>query len=60
MTPCLAARKFLLAGKSGMNLTHAEPLTQLLQRYVGGGELYGRQFEILIIRRYASGAKRWG
>lgn len=26
-------RKFLLAGKGGMNLTHSEPLPQFLQRY---------------------------
>ncbi len=26
-------RKFLLAGKGGLNLTHAEPLTQFLARY---------------------------
>lgn len=28
-------RKFLMAGKSGLNLTHAEPLAQLLDRYGG-------------------------
>jgi uncharacterized flavoprotein (TIGR03862 family) len=27
------ARKFLLAGRGGLNLTHSEPLEQLLQRY---------------------------
>lgn len=29
-----AGRKFLLAGKSGMNLTHAEPTEQLISRYL--------------------------
>ena len=50
-----AARKFLLAGKSGMNLTHAEPLTQLLQRYQGGGELLQaaiRDFDNQAIRQW--------
>jgi uncharacterized flavoprotein (TIGR03862 family) len=28
-------RKFLLAGRSGLNMTHAEPLEQLLNRYTG-------------------------
>ncbi|MEN9868981.1 MAG: hypothetical protein RL748_4571, partial [Pseudomonadota bacterium] len=28
-----AGRKFLLAGKGGMNITHAEPLTQFMTRY---------------------------
>jgi uncharacterized flavoprotein (TIGR03862 family) len=28
-----AARKFLMAGKSGLNLTHAEPLENFLSRY---------------------------
>ena len=30
-------RKFLLAGRGGLNLTHSEPLDDLLQRY-GGAE----------------------
>src|SRR3954447_19933438 len=30
-------RKFLLAGRGGLNLTHSEPLDRLLQRY-GGSE----------------------
>ena len=30
-------RKFLLAGRGGLNLTHSEPIEQLLQRY-GGAE----------------------
>ena len=33
------ARKFLLAGRGGLNLTHSEPLEQLLGRY---GEARGR------------------
>ncbi|MGS0743708.1 TIGR03862 family flavoprotein [Glaciimonas sp. GG7] len=30
-----AGRKFLLAGKGGMNITHAEPYTDFLSRYAG-------------------------
>lgn len=30
-----AGRKFLMAGKGGMNITHAEPLEQFLCRYAG-------------------------
>ena len=30
-----AGRKFLMAGKGGMNITHAEPLEQFLTRYAG-------------------------
>ena len=29
------ARKFLLAGRGGLNLTHSDPLEQLLSRYAG-------------------------
>lgn len=32
-----AARKFLLAGKGGLNLTHSEPIEKFLSRYHGGG-----------------------
>ncbi|WP_174493400.1 TIGR03862 family flavoprotein [Acinetobacter sp. Marseille-Q1623] len=28
-----AARKFLMAGKTGLNISHAEPIAQFLQRY---------------------------
>lgn len=28
-----AARKFLMAGKTGLNISHAEPFTQFIQRY---------------------------
>ena len=28
-----AGRKFLLAGRGGLNLTHSEPLTDFLSRY---------------------------
>lgn len=28
-----AARKFLMAGKTGLNISHAEPMTHFLQRY---------------------------
>lgn len=32
-----AGRKFLLAGKGGLNLTHSEPLEQFSRRYHGSG-----------------------
>jgi len=32
-----AGRKFLLAGKGGLNLTHSEPFERFLGRYHGGG-----------------------
>ena len=32
-------RKFLLAGKGGMNLTHAEPLAPFIQRYAERAEV---------------------
>ncbi len=28
-----AARKFLMAGKTGLNISHAEPIAQFVQRY---------------------------
>ncbi len=28
-----AARKFLMAGKTGLNISHAEPIAQFIQRY---------------------------
>ena len=28
-----AARKFLMAGKTGLNISHAEPVPQFVQRY---------------------------
>ena len=28
-----AARKFLMAGKTGLNISHAEPAAQFIQRY---------------------------
>ena len=33
-----AGRKFLVAGKGGLNLTHAEPKAQFVQRYSAGRE----------------------
>lgn len=35
------ARKFLLAGRGGLNLTHSEPLARFVGRYTTGGD-YGR------------------
>ncbi len=31
-------RKFLLAGRGGLNLTHSEPLEHFMARYGAGGE----------------------
>jgi hypothetical protein len=39
-------RKFLMAGRGGLNLTHSEPLEHLLARYPDGGWLAG------LIRRF--------
>ena len=33
-----AGRKFLLAGRGGLNLTHSEPLAPFIQRFSGGGD----------------------
>lgn len=36
-----AARKFLIAGRGGLNLTHSEPLGDFAQRYQGGKQYAG-------------------
>ena len=40
-----AGRKFLLAGKGGLNLTHSEPLDQFIARYHGGSAGSGQAVE---------------
>jgi uncharacterized flavoprotein (TIGR03862 family) len=52
------ARKFLLAGRGGLNLTHAEPLETLLTRYGGARERLEpaiRAFPPKALRAWADG-----
>ena len=39
------ARKFLLAGRGGLNLTHSEPLDVFLSRYGDGANAAATQYE---------------
>jgi uncharacterized flavoprotein (TIGR03862 family) len=51
-------RKFLLAGKGGLNLTHSEPLDAFLDRFGGARgalEPLLREFDPPSLRRWASG-----
>lgn len=51
-------RKFLLAGKGGMNLTHAEPLSPFVQRYAERAEVVGpllQRFGPQQVREWAAG-----
>ncbi|WP_291010263.1 TIGR03862 family flavoprotein [Hydrogenophaga sp.] len=51
-------RKFLLAGKGGMNLTHAEPMAPFVQRYAERAELVGpllQRFGPQAVRDWAAG-----
>ena len=41
-------RKFLLAGKGGLNLTHSEPLEQFLDRYGEIGEYMRLELKLLL------------
>ena len=53
-----AGRKFLLAGKSGLNLTHAEPAEVFRARYSRGGDTVGRwldEFDAGSVRDWAAG-----
>lgn len=50
------ARKFLLAGKGGLNLTHSEPLTQFVARYGAQSPVFERllaEFGPEHLRRWA-------
>lgn len=52
------ARKFLMAGKSGLNITHAEPLKQFLTRYGATTDAIGpavKRFTPDDIRAWADG-----
>ncbi len=48
-------RKFLLAGKGGLNLTHAEPATRFVQRYGARAAEVGRWLQ----RLDAQGVRDW-
>jgi uncharacterized flavoprotein (TIGR03862 family) len=51
-------RKFLLAGKGGLNLTHAEPLDAFLTRYAASATALApllRQFDPAAVRAWAAG-----
>jgi len=40
-----AGRKFLMAGRGGLNLTHSDPIEVFLQRYAGAAPWLGRAIE---------------
>ena len=51
-------RKFLLAGKGGMNITHSEPYDAFVQRYSGRQQQVGRwleQFDAAAVRDWIHG-----
>lgn len=51
-------RKFLLAGKGGMNITHSEPAAEFVQRYGARSELVGAwlaQFDAAAVREWIHG-----
>ena len=51
-------RKFLLAGKGGLNLTHSEPMLAFVQRYAERGDRIGpmlEHFGATQLREWASG-----
>lgn len=51
-------RKFLLAGKGGMNITHSEPYAQFVQRYPGRQQqldAWLRQFDAAAVRGWIHG-----
>ena len=45
-----AGRKFLVAGKGGFNLTHSEPILQLIERYTPSVFLKPNQYVLLPFR----------
>jgi predicted flavoprotein YhiN len=55
-----AGRKFLMAGRGGLNLTHSEPLPAFLARYREAMPHLKAVIEAFPRRRCATGAKRWG
>lgn len=50
-------RKFLVAGKGGLNLTHGEALGGFLERYTGGGDWEGMlaEFDNKALRKWCEG-----
>ena len=52
-------RKFLMAGKGGMNITHSEPLEPFLGRYGARREQIAPLCEPSIPTRCARGCMRW-
>ncbi|WP_173912285.1 TIGR03862 family flavoprotein [Acinetobacter sp. Marseille-Q1618] len=52
-----AARKFLMAGKTGLNISHAEPVTQFVQRYdqVAWLSPWIKQWDATWIRQWMQG-----
>ncbi len=58
-----AGRKFLMAGRGGLNLTHSEPLPRIPRSAIGaGGSRISRAADRGVPRRprCATGARRWG
>ena len=53
-------RKFLLAGRGGLNLTHSEDVAKLLGRYGAAEFGCGRPSRRFRPRPCAPGARRWG
>lgn len=53
-----AGRKFLMAGRGGLNLTHSEPIDEFLSRYAEASDWLGpalRQFSPDDVRQWADG-----
>ena len=52
-----AARKFLMAGKTGLNISHAEPIEQVVQRYdqVEWLSLWVKQWDATWIKNWMQG-----
>ena len=55
-----AGRKFLMAGRGGLNLTHSEPLPQFLARYREATPHLKAAIEAFPPAACATGARRWG
>ncbi len=53
-------RKFLLAGRGGLNLTHSEALDAFLSRYGARREVLAPMVQALVRRRCATGHTDWG
>jgi len=53
-------RKFLMAGRGGLNLTHSEPLESFLERYGVARSFLENPFVISHLKPCGHGAKDWG